>query len=683
MSPLTSPRSRLTLALAALTMFSTAAGAQTFTKITAATGNPIAVDAAPVSAGYAGCSWVDFDGDGDDDLFIVQQGLYRNDGGGVFTRVVGAPVGHAGAVGTTWADIDNDGDLDCCLSGGDPGGSSLYRNDGGAGFTRITTGVAGDSLGHKAWGSAWADIDRDGFTDLVMAAASGFLGIAQPNTLLRNQGDGTFTSVSGTPVTSGMGTYTIPSWSDLDDDGDPDLCIGAGHVDGTLNPDFLYSNTSPGMGSISFSQILSGPLATDARDGQLFSFVDIDGDRDLDVYVTNYGGPVTGVVNDLYRKNGSSYLKLTAATAGTIVSDAQHSLAAVWADFDNDGDMDVVVTNDGTELSQYYTNNGAGFFTRVTTTALRSAGPHYGACAADYDADGDVDLYMHGITSTKALFRNESPTTNGWLEVRCQGVISNRAAIGARVSVRATIGGVSRWQVQEVSAQNSFDGHSALALHFGLGNAAQVESLVVRWPSGVVQALAPVATRQRLTVIEDVTTAVQASLLSSEASVDRVRLVWQAPDSPSGRVFRARGGADWTPVATIFADAAGRLEFEDRDLTPGDHVGYRLALMDEGTEHLFGETLIDVPVRQAFALTAIGGAGPTLRVRLAMPRAGDVRLEVYDVRGRRLSAETRTALGAGAHDLDAAAGTALVPGLYWVRATFGGSTHSVRGVVTR
>src|SRR6185503_10154261 len=176
MSPLTSPRSRLTLALAALTMFSTAAGAQTFTKITAATGNPIAVDAAPVSAGYAGCSWVDFDGDGDDDLFIVQQGL--------------------------------------------------YRNDGGAGFTRITTGVAGDSLGHKAWGSAWADIDRDGFTDLVMAAASGFLGIAQPNTLLRNQGDGTFTSVSGTPVTSGMGTYTIPSWSDLDDDGDPDLCIG-------------------------------------------------------------------------------------------------------------------------------------------------------------------------------------------------------------------------------------------------------------------------------------------------------------------------------------------------------------------------------------------------------------------------------------------------------------------------
>src|SRR6185436_909915 len=166
----------------------------------------------------------DFDGDGDDDLFIVQQGLYRNDGGGVFTRVVGAPVGHAGAVGTTWADIDNDGDLDCCLSGGDPGGSSLYRNDGGAGFTRITTGVAGDSLGHKAWGSAWADIDRDGFTDLVMAAASGFLGIAQPNTLLRNQGDGTFTSVSGTPVTSGMGTYTIPSWSDLDDDGDPDLC---------------------------------------------------------------------------------------------------------------------------------------------------------------------------------------------------------------------------------------------------------------------------------------------------------------------------------------------------------------------------------------------------------------------------------------------------------------------------
>ena len=368
--------------------------AQSFTRIT--TGNALVTDPVPGSSQYTGCAWADFDGDGDQDLYVVQQGLYRNDGAGAFTRVAGMPADHSNALGCSWADYDNDGDPDLYVSGGPPGGSSLYRNDGGGVFTRIDTGVIGNSNLQQGWGCAWGDYDNDGRTDLIIAAAFGFNGIITPCHLLHNEGNGDFTSADTSIVVAiGNGPYTVPSWNDIDDDGDLDLFIASGPATGSSARDFLYENRGTQPGQTFFRRITTGALATDLHDAQVYNWVDIDGDGDLDCYVTNYGGEVSGFQNALYRNNAGVFARLTAAVAGPIISDAQHSLASVWGDFDNDGDMDCYVSNEAGEFSQYYLNNGSGVFTNDAASTLHALGPHWGAAAADYDQDGDLDLYAH------------------------------------------------------------------------------------------------------------------------------------------------------------------------------------------------------------------------------------------------------------------------------------------------
>ncbi len=547
-------------------------GAQTFTKITS--GNPIATATVPASSQYTGCAWADYDGDGDPDFYIVQQGLYRNNGAGSFTLLAAIPADHTNAIGCSWADPDNDGDLDLFVAGGPPGGSVFYRNDGADAFTAAATGVMGDVVGNQGWGCAWADYDLDGKADLAISAAFGFVGITTSNHMLHNLGALAFERVDTSAVSAVTGPFTTPSWNDVDDDGDPDLFIASGPADGTTAPDFLYENRRAAPGETFFVRTTTGALATDAHDGQLYNWVDIDSDGDLDVYVTNYGGPSGGFSNDLYRNDGGTFVRLSAVAAGPIVTQASHSLASVWSDFDNDGDLDCLVTNDGPEFSQFYTNNGAGLFTGVAATALRAAGPHYGAAAADYDGDGDVDVYMHGTTATRGLFRNNSnPTsTNGWLDVRCVGTVSNRAALGARVWVRATIGGVSKILVQQVSAQNSFGGHNAFSLHFGLGNATVVDSVIVGFPNGGRQILTGVAIRQSITVIEEVPAGI-GDTWGSAPRDDGSSIEWLGGNPARANLRLAvtlpRGGDARLRVI----DSSGRvvLRHDDRGLAPGRH----------------------------------------------------------------------------------------------------------------
>src|SRR5262249_31061251 len=129
-----------------------------------------------------------------------------------------------------------------------------------------------------------------------------------------------------------------------------------------------------------------------------------------------------------------------------------------------------------------------------------AAGPHYGVTAGDYDRDGDLDLYVHGTTATKRLYRNDLPGTNGWIEITLTGAGapggSNRSAIGAKVRANATIGGPPPWMFREVSAQNSFNSMNMLDVHFGLGDASVVDSLVIRWPAGGVQVFTNVPGRR-------------------------------------------------------------------------------------------------------------------------------------------------------------------------------------------
>lgn len=477
---------------------------QPFTKITSST-NPIASDLPETY--YQGASWVDYDNDGKLDLFVVRKALYHNDGDGNFTKVTTSGINTSSGIGNSWADYDNDGDMDCFISGGDSRGSSLWTNNGNGTFSRNLSGPLSDSLALRAWNCAWGDFNNDGFADIILAAPIGFNGITDNNKFLLNHGDGTFERLDTSIICQSPAPYTIASWSDFDDDGDIDLFIGSGPVNGSLEPDYLYRNELKESGIAYFKQDIPLPL-NEPRDGQQWNWIDFDNDGDLDGYVTNYVGTNTanGYPNDFYRNDNGTFVKLTASDVGTIVSDVNTSLANVWEDFDNDADLDCLIINDATEDNEYYQNNwdaGSTVFTKISGLPfLNSNNSNFSAAAGDYDSDGDLDVFISSAGSVKGLYRNDQANGNKWVNIKLVGVISNKSALNAKVRVKAIVNGGAVWQMREVSSQSSFNGMNSLNAEFGLGNAAVIDSIKIEWPSGMVDQYSGVAVNQFYKAVE-------------------------------------------------------------------------------------------------------------------------------------------------------------------------------------
>jgi hypothetical protein len=453
-----------------------------------------------------GASWVDYDGDGDLDLYVVtsfapndNNALFRNDGGDVFTRVTGLAVveDSAQTVCSTWADADNDGDLDAFVSGLDTDGSFLFRGMGGGGMAAEGgSGLTGTSI--KGTGCAWGDYDADGFVDLALAVYAGALGMSGPSRIFRNLGDGTFAEVAVGDVSGVSDTHHHVTWADYDGDGDLDLFFATGPV-GSLAPDRMYRNLRVETGTATFQAIATGVLATDARDSQTLSFADYDNDGDLDGYAINY----TTIGNQLYRNDGGG--AFTKITTGAIVTTTGAAHGVAWGDYDNDGDLDVFVVRDNNQTDRYYRNNGDGTFASVTTGAfVTTARSGYSACAGDYDQDGDLDLFVPTARSEGpgVLWRNDLANGHHWIELTLVGTVSNRSAIGAKARVRAVVSGAPRTQMREIAASTGYGGQGMLAAHFGLGDATVADTVRIEWPSGHVDTWTDLAADRAWTLIE-------------------------------------------------------------------------------------------------------------------------------------------------------------------------------------
>ncbi len=458
--------------------------AQIFTKVTSAT-NPVVTD--PPQSFYAGASWIDYDNDGLLDLFVVRTGLYHNDGNGNFSKITTSGLGLTTGIGNTWADVDNDGDIDCLQSGGNAGGTRFFLNNGNGTFTQNTSGPFAVATKLRGWGSAFGDYNNDGKVDLFIAAPVGFAGITDSCKFLVNTGGGNFIRVDTAGITDTLDAFTVPTWSDYDNDGDADLFIGAGRVNGSLSRDYLFENNHWQGGSILFSRINSSPLGTDLHDGQVWNWIDFDNDGDLDAYLTNYTGTSpTGYQNEMYRNDNGTFVQLTGADVGPIVTDMGVSLSSTWGDFDNDGDLDCIVTNEGPQQNVYYQSNiaqGSTVFTKITNEPMvLNNGNHWCATSGDYDNDGDLDLFISG-NSDNGLFENTTTNTD-FINIKLVGITSNKSAIGAKVSVKAN----GTWQMREISAQNTFNGMNMLNAHFGFGNtgpvALNIDTLIIEWPTG-------------------------------------------------------------------------------------------------------------------------------------------------------------------------------------------------------
>lgn len=445
-----------------------------------------------------GAAWVDVDNDGDEDLFVTGGGgaynmLYRNEGAAGFRRVVAGELVNIRQqhLGTSWADYNNDGWLDVFLANGVSRiGSLIYRGSPTGDFLRTEGWIVPNEV-VLHWSGAWGDYDNDGFVDLAAVHAFRFLGQSSPNGLWHNNGDGTFTRVVNTVIAAApLGPYTVGSWIDFDQDGDLDFFIGSGPANGTIAPDAIYRNLLADSGRAVFRRITDLPMATDSLDGQNWNFVDIDNDGDLDGYVTNYAGRTGGMANYLYRNHAGTFARDT--TAGALVTDRDVSLGNLWGDFDNDGDLDAVVTTGGQGAAvRFYRNDGRGQFVRDTSLGelVRPASPAWGSTAADYDNDGDLDLFISSKSNQQArtadrLYRNELAPGHHWLNLKLVGTRANRAGIGASVRVTAVIGGRRITQTRVVSSQDTFNGHNSLRVHVGLGDAATAERIEVTWPGG-------------------------------------------------------------------------------------------------------------------------------------------------------------------------------------------------------
>ncbi|UCE17296.1 MAG: VCBS repeat-containing protein [Gemmatimonadota bacterium] len=445
----------------------------------------------------AGLNWIDYNNDAYQDLFVPMQGglnrLYRNNGDGSFTRITDdAIVSEGGSNGSSWGDYDNDGDLDAYVTNGIHmiTENFFYLNNGDESFTKGTDDIIVTDRG-ASFLSICADYDNDGALD-IFVADHGTMPPSGPcyDQLYHGHGDGQFTKITEGVIVTDAVHSSGASWADYDNDGDQDLFVikyEAGDV--------LFRNEGD-----TFTRITDGDFLSESRAVD-FSWGDYDNDGDLDLFVASY----QGFDNALYEnRSADDFLKITGQD---VVTDGGWSTSSCWGDFDNDGDLDLYVVNDnpnGSNPDVLYTNGGNGQFYRSTeSTFVNDPGVSGIVGAADYDRDGDLDLYLTNWYNDQPnlLYRNNG-NANNWSNIACVGTISNRSAIGAKIRLKANMKARPTWQLRTINPRSGGYACSSLNAHFGLADATVIDSIKVEWPSGMVDILTNVPVNQFLTITE-------------------------------------------------------------------------------------------------------------------------------------------------------------------------------------
>ncbi|MEO0899149.1 MAG: FG-GAP-like repeat-containing protein [Bacteroidota bacterium] len=424
-------------------------------------------------------SWADVDNDGDQDIFVANydlvtaNSLYLNNGNGTFTQSTSSDLVQdiGPTTSASFADIDNDGDLDAFVTNDIGTGNWLYENDGSGNFT-IISATSNGQIAYKGYSfsCSWADYDLDGYLDL-------FICDYQPtkyNLLYHNNGDKTFTRVSGGDISAAAFSSTHSSWADYDEDGDPDLFVS----NDQNTPNLLYRNDGNGI----FTSVLESTFA-DSSYSSGSSWGDYDNDGDFDLFVANNADSY----NFLYRNNGNA--TFTRIFSGDIALDKGNSQGSGWTDYNNDGYLDLFVSNDRAGFKFLYQNNGDGTFTRVSNELTTALGNTMATAWGDYDNDGDMDVFSATYgNEANVLFKNSKGKCNSFAKICLNANSSNGLGIGSVVKAKANINGVDVWQTRLIGAGGGGAyGQGDLRTIFGFGDATVMDSLIIQWPSGLRQ----------------------------------------------------------------------------------------------------------------------------------------------------------------------------------------------------
>lgn len=453
-------------------------------------------------------AWGDYDNDGDDDLMTNGPRLYRNDDGELVdvTETAFAAGLSGGSGGGVWGDYDNDGCLDYFGQGRR---DLLLHNACDGTFVDVTdaSGISdlqgdrdcdGDGVDEPSptEGAGWADVDGDGFIDLYLAnyECSSEFDFYQNyrDRLFCNQGDGTFVDCGDEVGISdahhaGRGVTV----ADYDADGDTDIFVSNYRLD----PNFFYENDGRGgLEDVAREAGVQGVEISGAFGHTIGSvFGDIDLDGDLDLVQANLAHPFYYQFSDLsgvFVQDRGVFVD-EGAQRGLYYRETASN--PTLFDADNDGDLDLFVTNvyRGRD-SDFYENDGTGHFTLRNYESGLVVQNGWGGAAADVDSDGDMDLVAY------ELFENHGADGH-WVQVRAVGVGTNVSAIGAIVEVEA--GGVTT--LQPVGGASGTSSQDSFTRHFGLGDTTTVDAIRVRFPYGDVVEVTDVDADQRVWIYSD------------------------------------------------------------------------------------------------------------------------------------------------------------------------------------
>ena len=523
-----------------------------------------------------GAAWADYDDDGFVDLFAAgptEDQLFHNNGNGTFTRItfnnpiVTTTHGSFGTIGGVWGDYDNNGLLDLFVVKGMGNESSVLYQQISAGtfVAKSSRNVLPDGA-MNAFSAAWGDYDRDGHLDLFAGGfwRSGtiFPTAVKPH-LYHNSGTGAFTRVTDGIFADEPQGIEGSAWTDFNNDGRPDLLVAR-----FGNPSlWLLQEQS---GGFTTDEILS----TSSGGFRGLAIADYDNDGDTDVFFCSQNG-----VNPLVQNDGAN--NFTGVQAGDLgEGGAGGGFGASWGDYDNDGWLDLFVART-TQLNRFdnsgdnllYHNNGDGTFTRVYSGSMVNGTDWaYTGIWADYDNDGFLDLLIANSSNVNALFRN-SGNSNAWLLFKLVGTKSNRAAIGAKVRLKTTIQGKIVTQLREISGGHGMASQNDLRAHFGLGDAAKADEVRIEWPSGQVTELKNVPARQILRITEPGG--------KPQLHVTRVQGVVQfSLRGDAGQKYAIEASNDlraWSEVTTL-TGALESVVFNDAGRSSSDQTFYRAVI---------------------------------------------------------------------------------------------------------